>query len=70
MIKLTIAEYQFLSTTAENQQRLKSIASEFAESTGIDWEFEYRWMMLTDENYLIAKLKYPLMIGALQAQRI
>jgi len=40
------------------RQRVKQMAQEYAESAGINWHFNYRWMTISDENYLLAKLKY------------
>ncbi len=66
MYKLSVAEYQFQTTTDELRQQIKHMAQDFADDMGIDWQFEYRWMILTDESYLLAKLKYPKLIGALK----
>jgi hypothetical protein len=45
------------------QQRVKQMAQELAESAGIDWHFNYRWMQMSEENYLLARLKYTDILG-------
>lgn len=70
MYKLSLAEYQFATTTDELRSELLAMAREFSNQAGIDWQFEYRWMTMTDENYMLARLKHPLLIGALQVKKI
>lgn len=69
MYKISISEDEFLTTTAQNQRLIKSMAEEFAEQSGIDWHLEYRWMMMTDENYFLALLKYDPILSAMTARR-
>ncbi len=66
MYKISVAEYQFQTTTDELRQLIKQMAEDFAQDQGIDWQFEYRWMTMTDQAFLLAKLKYPKLIGALK----
>lgn len=55
---LTISEHILSLLTKEQQQQLKAMTKEFAETGGIDVEFEYRWITMTEENYLLASIKY------------
>lgn len=66
MYKISVAEYQFQTTTDANRQLIKCMAQDFADDMGIDWEFEYRWMTLSDESYMLALLKYPKLIAAMK----
>jgi len=58
MYKLSIAEYQFATTTPSWRKRIVDMGHELSSQSGIDWQLEFRWMTMTDENYFIAKLKY------------
>lgn len=58
MKQISIAEDQFMTTERKYQLRILDLAREFAENSGMDWEFQYRWMTMTEENYLLAELKY------------
>jgi len=40
------------------RQRFKQLAQEYALDAGIDWDLEYRWMTISDYNFMLAKLKY------------
>ncbi len=57
-IKLTISEHILQLLTREQQAEIKAMAQEFADTSGIDREFEYRWMAMTKENHLLAEIKY------------
>lgn len=70
MYKLTLAEHQFLTTTASWRSRIKAMMQELASNTGIDWQFEYRWATMTDENYFIAQLKYDDILKHMKTTRI
>lgn len=70
MYKLTLAEHQFLTTTAQWRDRIKTMMQELATSSGIDWQFEYRWATMTDENYFIAQLKYDDILKHMKTTRI
>ena len=70
MIKLTLPEYQFVTTTAAWRDRIKMMMQELATNSGIDWEFEYRWATMTDENYFIAQLKYDDILTHMKISRI
>ncbi len=59
MYKLIINEYQFQNCTLTEHHDLKSMAQDFAELQGIDWEYEYRWMTMTPQSLMLAKIKYP-----------
>lgn len=69
MYKISISDDEFLTTTDYNQQRIKSMAEEFAEQSGIDWQGEYRWMTMTEENYFLARLKYDPILSAMTSRR-
>lgn len=45
------------------RQKIKQMAHEYASDYGIDWQFRYRWMQMSDENYLLARLKYTDILG-------
>lgn len=32
---------------------------EFAHDAGMDRTFDYRWAIMTDENHMLAQIKYP-----------
>lgn len=70
MHKLTLAEYQFVSTTDLWRTRIKTMMQELAEDSGIDWNMEYRWATMTDENYFIALLKYDDILRHFSIQKI
>jgi hypothetical protein len=70
MKKISINELQFCSTTRANQQLIKQMAEEFSTDNGVDWNFEYRWMTMTEENYLLAKLKYDPILSAMTVRTI
>lgn len=70
MYKISLSEEQFLSTTRDNQLTILAMAREFGEHSGIDWEFEYRWMTMTPENYMLARLKYDPIISAMTVRQI
>jgi hypothetical protein len=57
--QLQIAQQRWLDSPRETKEIYSQIEQEFSQCSGIDWEFDYRWMQLTAENYLLAKLKYP-----------
>lgn len=58
MKQISISEEQFATTQRKYQLRILDLAREFAENSGIDWEFQYRFMIMTEENYFLAQLKY------------
>ena len=64
-VKVSISEHQFLSTTDELRAEIWSMMQEFAHDAGIDWQFEYRWAIMTDENYMLAKIKHNRLLQAL-----
>lgn len=70
MYKLSVAEYQFQTTTDQLRQQIKQLAQEYADDMGIDWEFEYRWMTIPDDAYLLAVLKYPTLVRAMKVTRV
>lgn len=70
MLKISISEYQLLSTTEELRQEIISMIKEFAHDAGIDYQFEYRWATMTDENYMLAKIKHTKVLSALTVRRI
>ena len=55
---ITISEHAFLEITNEQRLKIKEMATQHAETTGIDWEYQYRWMTMTKPDYMLAKLKY------------
>ena len=58
MKRISISEYQYLTTTDAVRQQIQSMMREYAEASGIDWQLEYRWADISDENYFLALLKY------------
>lgn len=68
--KLSVAEYQFQTTTDAIRQEIKQMAELFADNMGIDWEFDLRWMTMTEENYLLAQIKHAKLISALKVVKI
>jgi hypothetical protein len=58
MYQISISEYNFQNAPLSAQQLMKEMSRELSSSTGVDWEFDYRWMKLTDEAMLVANLKY------------
>jgi hypothetical protein len=64
-VKVSISEHQFLTTTDELREEIISMIKEFAHDAGIDWQFEYRWAIMTDENYMLAKIKHNRILTAL-----
>ncbi len=70
MYRLSVAEYQFQTTTDALRQQIKQLALDYATDMGIDWEFEYRWMTIPDDAYLLAVLKYPRLIPAMKVTKI
>jgi hypothetical protein len=65
-----MSEYQLLSTTDELREEILSMIREFAHDAGIDWQFEYRWAMMSDENYMLARIKHEKILSALTVRRI
>jgi hypothetical protein len=59
MIRLTISEHKFQSISTLQQEQIKSMAKEFGHMSGIDWEWEHRWMVMSGSDLLVAKIKYP-----------
>ena len=57
-IKLSIGIEQFATTTQDIQNRIKQMAYEYAVDNGIDYEYEYRYMIMPIEAYILAELKY------------
>lgn len=58
-IMLTISEHILALLEEDTRTLLKQMTKDFADSSGIDREFEYRWITMTEENHLLAKIKYP-----------
>lgn len=58
MKRISISEYQYLTTTDAVRQQIHAMMREYALRSGIDWQLEYRWADISDENYFLALLKY------------
>ena len=53
-------EYEGLPfANTELHQALKDFHTNHPFATGIDWEFQYYWALMTDEDCLAFCLKYP-----------
>jgi len=59
MYKLSMNEYQFQNCTDAERAQIKSVAEEYADNQGIDWEYEYRWMTMPSSCLMLALIKYP-----------
>lgn len=70
LIQISIAEYQFVATTDELRQEMLEMERTFSLRSGIDWQFEYRWMLMTKENYLLAKIKHGQLLSALTTKEV
>lgn len=70
VFKLTLPEYAIGNIDAEQLNEVKKMAREFAHLTGIDWEYEYRWMTMTASDLLVAQLKYPELMKLFKVQQI
>ena len=70
MYKISLSEHEFLTTTRENQLTILAMGREFAANSGVDLEYEYRWMTMTEENYFLARLKYDSILSAMTSRKI
>jgi hypothetical protein len=57
--KFTIDDDKFQSLTPEQQQAIRSLARDYSQDNGLDWEWALRWMKITEEDLVLAELKYP-----------
>lgn len=62
MKRISISEHQYLTTTDEVRRQIHTMMQELAHDSGIDWQLEYRWATITEENYFLALLKYGTII--------
>lgn len=58
MFRLTISEQKYQDISTQQREQIKSLAKEFGHLSGIDWEWEHRWMIMSGSDLLIAKIKY------------
>ena len=70
MFRLTIAEHQYSNLTTEQTDEIKAMAKELAHNSGIDWQWEYRWMIMPASSLLVAQLKYARIMSLFKAQQI
>jgi hypothetical protein len=70
MYKISVSEEQFLTTAPEIRDLIKTMAEEYAEASVINWQYEYRYMIMTDENYFLARLKYDPILSAMKTEGI
>ncbi len=57
--KFSIDDDRFCGADPELQQLIRSLARDYAEENGIDWDWRVRWMKITEANTLLAEIKYP-----------
>lgn len=70
MYRLTISEQRFQDQSTLTKEKIKEMAREFSHGSGIDWEWENRWMIMPGSELLIAKLKYENLIALFTVQQI
>lgn len=68
MPMLTIHEDYYLTTTDQRRQEIHSMMRELAYDSGINWQDEYRWALMTPQNYFIAQLKYNHLLTSFRIQ--
>jgi len=58
---------QSLDYEGPNRSKLRSALKDFHEQqrfdTGIDWQFQYLWAKMSDEQAMMFLLKYPEFLG-------
>lgn len=57
--KLSIADYAHTQLPIKTRMQLKAMSQEFAHENHHDSSLEYRYMLLSAQNFLLAELKYP-----------
>lgn len=67
--RLTISEFEFADLTDQQRTTLRQIVKELATSAGADWDLEYRWMRMSQDNYFLAQMKYPEVMKFLHSER-
>lgn len=70
LIQISVAEVEFATTTPELQQEMQSLEREFSIRSGIDWQYQYRWMLLEEENFMLAKIKHSKLLSALTVKKV
>lgn len=70
MIKLSVGEYQFQTTTDEIRSQITAMAREFGHDWSMDFEFETRWISMTEEQYMLAAIKYNSIVKLMRQSRI
>ena len=70
LFRLTISEHRFASLNKQQVEEIKEIAREYSHNSGIDWEWENRWMIIAASDLLIAQLKYPATVKLFTIQKI
>ena len=70
MYRLTISEHRLQDQTKEMQDKIKDMAREFGHLSGIDWEWENRWMVMPASDLLIAQIKYADVLKLFTSQQI
>lgn len=70
LFRLTISEHRFSSLKQEQVEEIKTIARNYSHNSGIDWEWENRWMILSASDLLIAQLKHPAIVKLFTVQKV
>ena len=56
--ELRIDEILFREILDKEREQLRAMVKELASEAGADWDLEYRWMRMPNDNLLVAKLKF------------
>lgn len=60
MYKMTISTFAYeLLREQDLHDRVVFMLTEFSQTAGTDINADYHWATITEEDFLIAKLKYP-----------
>ena len=59
-VECRISRHRWEMLDEDAQHQVKVLSQEFAEDFGIEWEFDYYWIRFIPEQFLLAKLKFPL----------
>lgn len=68
--RLAITEQMISAITQPQRDQIKALAREFAHDSGIDWQWETRWMMLSEHELMLAEIKYADVLPLFQRQKI
>lgn len=59
MLELRVSRWVYESMDLDLRIDLKDLTETLATAGGLDWEFSFYWIKLTEENWLIANIKWP-----------